>query len=140
MQDVKLLYVGIQIMGGFTAEWESGNSLILTSSKDLLDLIQKLEKVVEHELPVLLFIAGPKGTLTLGVGKPESVLCFDYGESSYWAIGGDGKRPGMEFMGGGHHSEFPGQCLLPMKVAIDAALEFLATCEIPRTVEWEQLC
>jgi hypothetical protein len=93
----------------------------------------------------IIFLYGPSGDhLSLVVGGDETVLGFNYGHGDPPYYASDGADEGAEpvltaYVGVEHHTEFPRRWVVPMKMGIRAAAEFLATGERPTGIKWVEL-
>jgi len=104
-------------------------------------ILDSVHEQAQHR-PLIATILSPHGwRILIGLGGPESVLQFDYQDSSPCVVTlGDPGRDGVEsFDFEGQETEVPRWNLIPAEGARHAALEFFETGVRPDTVAWEQL-
>jgi hypothetical protein len=122
-------------------EWcdrEGRRSRAIAADAD--DAVDVLHRVASSGQPILVdFIQAGGRSLTVGVGRDRSVLCFQsaWDGPNFWSIGSDDGPDTTYFWYGGTQSEFADRQLVSKAVAESALREYIRTGELPGSLEWE---
>jgi hypothetical protein len=130
-------------------EWKRGESITVSSASELDAALEAIERDPRRSDPVLAFLKGLTGFLTIGIGHPTlSVLMYGnhYHETSpMHAVGDEAARaaneahPLLSFYSYGRLVEFAKWCGLPRETARAAARQFIEeNGALTATVRWEQ--
>jgi hypothetical protein len=104
--------------------------------------LQALRRVDVLGEPVLVDFIQPGGrSLTVGVGRDLSVLCFQSSPDgpNFSSVGTDDGAALTYFWYGGEQSEFGGRQLVSKEAAESALREFMGTGDRPSAVKWDRV-
>jgi hypothetical protein len=113
---------------------------------DRLDaMLDQLTREAEIDDPFVVdLVSEEHGTLSLGLGRPETVLSFvlpSHDPPYYASRGTNGSADGfVEFFYAGSLSEYPREQAVPIDVGREAARRFFRHPEtLPDNVEWQEV-
>jgi hypothetical protein len=116
-------------------EWKRGQPVPVTSAAELDAALDAIEQDRERSEPVLAFLTGPAGFMTIGLGHPKlSILMYrpHDGQTPMHAVGNETERaaneaaPFLTFSSYGRPAQFAKWCGLPRETARAAARSFLS--------------
>jgi Immunity protein Imm1 len=110
------------------------------SLQELDALLDRLTAEAEADLPFTVALArGDGSTLSIGLGRPYSVLDYVHGshDPPYFISRGDGEgRDPIAFVFGGEMTEFPPWSAIPVDDARKALRVFFETGELSPEIDW----
>ena len=125
-----------------TLAWHNAHPEETILSIKQLDLrLDQLFAAYVDEPPILVSISGPLGCLTIGVGRPESVLTYCYADSNPPYLISRSKTDDhtpVDYFYFGHHSQFLRGNLIPSPVARDAVRQFVLHQSLSLHVRWHE--
>jgi hypothetical protein len=119
-----------------------GGSETVTTVEQLDALLDRLHSQALGELPMLVAINGPKGSLMIGLGHSESVLTFTLPDSDppYLVSTNKSKdQTQIDFFMQGHHSRVMAKHLVSMDVARSAVRVFVEQGALSCDVRWSEV-
>ena len=106
-------------------------------------LLDRLSAEAEQGRPFMVELTAGNGNLvSMGLGRPESVLSYTPGSLDPPYYASHGGRAGDEVMAfdyAGEPTEFPIRQALPMSAAREALRRFFVTGTLPDNIEWEEV-
>jgi len=125
----------------YRLRWEN-HSVSFTSCEEVEEFLDRLEKEVLGQVPVLVQIENEstRDTLKVGVGGPQSVLDYVPGslDPPYYASLGDiGAQGSLMFRFQGEATEIPAKNAVARDLAREAVRFFCATGKRSPALEWD---
>ena len=124
---------------------EAGPPLIARDEAELrMSLDVAAEAAVSADRLGVVVLTAPNGNdMTLVVGGPDTVLGFTYGHGLppyYVSVGAERDESPLltAYYLLGHHTEFARDGVIPLTLGVRAAMEFLATQDLPGCVRWRE--
>ena len=131
--------------------WREGDERKASTEDELFALIAEAEAEARADLPAIVFIESPGGSLSLVVGHPDgSVLVYhpaDYAETGLGSMSSVGDAAGLDADAweppltaylATHHTELPRWSVIPHEHARQAVREFYASGGArPANTEWQ---
>ena len=125
-----------------TLAWHNGHPEETIDTVEQLDRrLDQLDAAHSDESPILVNISGPLGCLTIGIGRPQSVLTYSYADNDppyliSRSTTVDDNPVGYFYFG--HHSQFVVANLIPRSVARDAVRQFVRHQALSLHVRWHE--
>ena len=122
--------------------WNAEPGLDVTDAAQLDRALDALLAGPAADRPLIAYLAGDAGALGLGLDPAEGgVLLFAPADRGRPALHGIGAAAGTEgdvvFTVSGRPYRFSGRCRVPVATVRAAAMQYLATGELPGCVGWE---
>lgn len=120
-----------------SAHWTANPPREIHSREELIGTIEVVRAVKE---PTMLFLERSDGySLILGLGSAQSVLTLVEPNGTTLHSLGDAQRSGtLRFWCRDQVDEFLAEMAVPESVAVDAALAFFSSTEMPPNIRWER--
>lgn len=125
---------------------EHSQALFARDDAELLASLETAaaEAVAAGKLGIAVLTAPNGNDMTFVVGGNETVLGFTYGHGQppyFVSVGVETSQAPLlvAYYLLGHHTEFSRDEVIPLELGTRAALEFLATSELPECVRWREV-
>ncbi len=121
--------------------WEEGKTKEVDSIDDLGILLVQIARD-NTELPPIVEVEHPNGnSLSIGVGRDETVLSFVNKSKNppYYASKGKEREGTIIFYYYGEWSEFPLSSTIPYSLGEEVIKEFFETGELSKKIEWQEV-
>jgi hypothetical protein len=127
-----------------TLAWGTDGSAAVETVEELDRELDKLTREAERDDPFVAELVSPEhGTLSIGLGRPETVLSYVPASQDppYYASRGAGGTDGyVEFFFQGSLSEYPRESAVPIDVGREAMRRFFERPHaLPANVEWQEV-
>ena len=125
-----------------TLAWHSAHPEETIQTVEQLDVrLDHLHAAYSDAPPILVTISGPLGCLTIGVGRPDSVLTYSYADNDppyLISRSTAADDTPVDYFYFGHHSQFVVANLIPSPVARDAVRQFVLHQALSLKVRWHE--